>query len=126
MQVVTRENNSTVWILSRKLHDATLDAANERNIPHFFVCGSPQGALENLLRQLAPDIVTHLDELEAKKKIPIVCNHVAPIFGFNDGIGLRRILDDAGFILTPQIAQQLLQLHARRRIREPLIFEGVN
>ena len=84
--------------MSRKLHNRSLDAANQP--PHFLVCGEPEGPLRLLIERLAPDVVTHLDWLPSKDQIPVVCNSVAPLFGFNDGIGLRRVLDDAGAPVT--------------------------
>ena len=84
----------------------------------------PEGSIGNLLGRLSPEVVTHLDKLAPKYQISNVCMQVAPVFGFKDGSVLRSILEEAGFILTPQMVQQLLQLHARRRIREPLVFEG--
>ena len=53
-----------------------------------------------------------------------ICQQIADVFGFSGAGAVRETLEDAGFVLTPRVAAQLLQLHGRRRVREPLVFSG--
>ena len=121
----------SVWCMSRKLHDSSVNAATE--LPHFIVCGDPPPPASDgsdfapaaLVGQLVPDEhATFLHTVSSEEQVATVCEKIAPVFGLGGAQAVRSILEDAGFVLTPGMASQLLQLHGRRRVLEPLVFEG--
>jgi hypothetical protein len=122
-QLVTREVGFTVWTTSRKLHDSSATASSADC--HFMVCGAAPtvggggggggggDSTAALVGRLSPAVKTHVDSLPERDQVATVCERIAPMFGFGGANGVRRVLDDAGFILTPHMAAKLLQLHGR-------------
>ncbi len=118
-QLVTREVGFTVWTTSRKLHDSSATAS--ASDCHFIVCGTAPivgdggggDSTAALVGRLSPAVTTHVDALKKRDQVATVCQRIAPMFGFGGANGVRRVLDDAGFILTPHMAAKLLQLHGR-------------
>jgi hypothetical protein len=125
-QLVARNLSFTVWTTSSVLHDQ--DSVATTKDTHFLACGSVDadggGSAMTLAANLTEAVLTHVDAINSDDQVRVVCDKIAPVFGFGGHSSVRHVLDDAHFVLTANMASKLLLLHGRRRIREPLIFEG--
>jgi hypothetical protein len=124
-QLVARNSSFTVWTTSSVLHDE--DSVATTKDTHFLACGTVDaggGSAATLAANLSEAVVTHVDAINSDDQVRVVCDKIASVFGFGGHKSVRRVLDDAHFVLTANMAAKLLLLHGRRRIREPLIFEG--
>jgi len=120
-QLIKREFACSFWAMSRKLHNPK---ASKFPLPDMMVCGdlSQDDYLKSLVDRLK--VKTILSDESPQTQARFIRSLIAQLFGFSDAISLGKVLNDAGFVLTDHSVAQLLQLHGRRRINEPIIFEG--